>query len=60
MAGEFLTSMCEMPVSRELECKLELREWPGRKIYKLGNQRHVDWRVDEIMAGISDFKVSIV
>ena len=44
--------------SRELGGKPELRERPAVKMYKFGGQSHADWRADEIMEGVSDFKES--
>lgn len=47
-------------VEQRAEWKLELRERPGMKLCALGSQRHVDWRIDEITAGASDFKESTI
>ena len=46
--------------SRELECKLEAQGKGQGGRYKFGNQRHVGWKIDEIMEGVSDLKESTV
>ena len=40
--------------------RLELRRKVRDEDIKFGSQRHVGWRVDEIMAWVSDFKASTV